>query len=170
MTNSPGVEVFDLLTSKHLYTFGYFGTDESSANRNSPFFNPQAGLVQAVGSDVIPVDGVLINCALFSDSTNNRIVRVGENSYEGENVVIFSSMSFTVPVSLHGYMVKGTISSSHLQLEFRTSSSGTWQILSQTDSVPASSFFQFRLKVNADLRDIIRENSVREIIVIGELE
>lgn len=170
LTNSPGVEVFDLLTSKHLYTFGYFGTDESASVRNSPFFNPQAGLVQAVGSDVIPVDGVLVNCVLFSDSTNNRIVRVGENSYEGDNVVIFSSMSFTVPVSLHGYMVKGTISSSRLQLEFRTSASGTWQILSQTDSVPASSFFQFKLKVNADLRDIIRENSVREIIVIGELE
>ncbi len=170
LTNSPGVEVFDVVTMKHLYTFGYFGNDENASNRNSPVFAPLTGQVQAVAADVLSVDGVLVNFALFNDSTNNRLVRVGENSYEGENVVIFDSMEFTVPVSLHGYLVKGTIASSKIQMEFRTSSSGPWQVLSQTDSVPASSFFQFRLKINADLRDIIQENSVREVIVIGELE
>lgn len=170
VTNSPGVEVFDLVTMKHLYTFGYYGVDENAANRNAPTFSPQTGLVQAVGSDVVSVDGVLVNCALFNDSTNNRLVRIGENSYEGENVVIFNAMEFTVPVSLHGYLVKGTISSSKIQMEFRTSSTGAWQILSQTDSVPSSTYFQFRLKVNADLRDIIQENAIREVIVIGEVE
>lgn len=170
LTNSPGVEVFDLVTMKHLYTFGYYGIDENASNRNAPIFNPTTGLVQAVGSDVLLVDGVVINFALFNDSTNNRLVRIGENSYEGENVVIFDEMEFTVPVSLHGYLVKGTVSSSKIQMEFRTSSTGAWQILSQTDSISASAFFQFRLKVNADLRDIIQENSVREVIVIGELE
>lgn len=170
LTNSPGVEVFDLVTMRHLYTFGYYGVDENTSKQNAPFFAPVAGQVQAVGSDVLSVDGVLVNFALFNDSTNNRLVRIGENSYEGENVVIFDSMTFTVPVSLHGYLVKGTIASSKIQMEFRTSSTGAWQILSQTDSVPASAFFQFRLKINADLRDIIQENSVREVIVIGELE
>jgi len=170
LTNSPGVEVFDLVTMKHLYTFGYFGQDENATNQNAPFFAPLTGQVQAVGADVLTVDGVLVNLVLFNDATNNRLVRVGENSYEGENVVIFTATEYTVPVSLHGYLVKGTIASSKIQMEFRTSSTGAWQILSQTDSVPASDYFQFRLKINADLRDIIQENSVREVIVIGELE
>jgi len=170
LTNSPGVEVFDLVTMKHLYTFGYFGIDESSANRNAPFFTPSTGQVQAVCSDVLSVDGVQINFALFNDLTNNRMVRIGENSYEGENVVIFETMNFVVPIALHGYLVKGSISSSKVQVEYRTSLTGPWQILSQTDSVPASVLFQFRLKITADIRDIIQENSVREIIVIGEQE
>jgi len=170
LTNSPGVEVFDLVTLKHLYTFGYYGIDENSSNRNSPYFFPSTGVVQAVGSDILSVDGVLLNFSLFHDSTNNRIVRFSENSYEGENLVLFSPMEFTVPVSLHGYLVKGTVASSKVQVEYRTSSTGVWQILSQTDSVPASDFFQFRLKVNADLRDLIRETSIKEVIVIGEQE
>lgn len=170
LTNSPGVEVFDLVTMKHLYTFGYYGVDENASNKNSPFFSPTTGLVQAVGSDILTVDGVQINFALFNDSTNNRLVRIGENSYEGENVVIFNEMTLTVPVSLHGYLVKGTVSSSKIQMEFRTSSTGPWQVLNQTDNVSASSYFQFRMKINADMRDIIQENSVREVIVIGELE
>jgi len=170
LTNSPGVEVFDLVTLKHLYTFGYYGVDENSANRNAPFSFPSTGAVQAVGSDILTVDGVLLNFALFHDVTNNRIVRFSENSYEGENLVLFNSMTFTVPVSLHGYLVKGTVSSSKVQVEYRTSATGSWQILNQTDSVPASSFFQFRLKVNADVRDILQETSIKEVIVIGEQE
>ena len=169
LTNSPGVEVFDLVTMKHLYTFGYYGVDETSTVLSSPYFAPTTGTVQAVCSDVLSVDGVLVNLVLFNDATNNRLVRVGENSYEGENSVVFSGMTLDVPVTLHGYLVKGTVASSKVTLDFRTSSAGTWQVLSQTDSVPASSYFQFRVRVNADLRDVIQENAINEIIVIGAM-
>lgn len=170
VANSPGVEVFDLVTMKHLYTFGYFGVDESSLVKNSGVFSPTTGEVRAVCSDILVVDGVQINLALFNDFTNNRLVRVGENSYEGENLVLFSPMTLLVPVALQGYLVKGNIASSKVQVEYRTSLTGAWQLLSQTDSVPASLFFQFRMKITADIRDIIKENSVKEIIVIGEQE
>lgn len=170
VANSPGVEVFDLVTMKHLYTFGYFGVDETSVTKNSGVFSPTTGDVRAVCSDILTVGGVQVNLALFNDFTNNRLVRVGENSYEGENLVLFSPMTLVVPVALHGYLVKGNIASSKVQVEYRTSATGVWQLLSQTDSVPASVYFQFRMKITADIRDIIKENSIKEIIVIGEQE
>ena len=170
VTNSPGIEVFDLTTLKHLYTFGYFGVDESATHPNSSVLSPATGAIQAVCSDVLTVDGVQINFALFNDVTNNRLVRIGENSYEGDNVVYFTAMTLTVPVSLHGYLVKGSISSTKVQVEYRTSATGTWQVLSQIDSVPSSLYFQFRTKLKADLRDIISSTSIKEIIVIGVQE
>jgi WD40 repeat protein len=170
LTNSPGVEVFDLVTMKHLYTFGSYSQDENSANPNSGKFSPVTGAVSAVAADVLSVDGVLINFALFADSTNNRIVRVGENIYEGENVITFNSATYAIPVSLHGYLVKGDLATDKIQVEYRTSSTGAWQILSQTDSVSASTFFQFRLKVNPDLSDVIAERAIKEIVIVGRQE
>lgn len=170
VTSSPGIEVFDLVTLKHLYTFGYFGVDESSDHPESLGFSPSTGAIQAVCSDILTVNGVQVNCALFNDVTNNRLVRIGENSYEGDNVVYFTAMTLTVPVALHGYLVKGSISSTKVQVEYRTTPTGTWQLLSQTDSVPSSLFFQFRTKIKADLKDIISSTSIKEIIVIGVQE
>lgn len=170
LTNSPGVEVFDLVTMRHLYTFGSYSQDENSAHPNSGKFSPVTGAVGAVAADVLTVDGVRINFALFADSTNNRIVRVGENIYEGENVITFNSSTYAIPVSLHGYLVKGDLSTDKIQVEYRTSSAGAWQILSQTDSVAASTFFQFRLKVNPDLSDVIAEKAIKEIVIVGRQE
>ena len=171
VTNSPGIEVFDLVTLKHLYTFGYYGSDAvSSSTPEPPVVAPISGKATAVASDILTVDGVQVNMALFSDGTNNRIVRVGENLYEGENVVTFVAETLTVPLSLHGYLVKGTLSSAKVRIEYRTSATGVWQVLSQTDSVPASSFFQFRMKAVADLTDLLQNRSISEVIVIGEQE
>jgi len=170
LTNSPSVEVFDLVTMKHLYTFGRYGSDESALTTSAGAFYPTTGQVAAVGSDILAVDGITLNFALFYDATNNRIVRVGESLYEGSNVVSFLGETFTVPLSLHGYLVKGTLSSDRVQVEYRTSSTGTWQLLSQTDSVPSSTYFQFRLQVVADLSDVIQNRSIQEILVIGEQE
>jgi len=142
----------------------------SSATPEPPVVAPISGKVTAVASDILTVDGVQVNMALFSDGTNNRIVRVGENLYEGENVVTFVAEALTVPLSLHGYLVKGTLSSDKVRIEYRTSATGVWQVLSQTDSVPASDFFQFRLKVVAELQDILQNRSISEVIVIGEQE
>lgn len=171
LTNSPGVEVFDTTSMKHLYTFGGFGQDESSDVPDSgTTLPPTASLVMSVVSDTLTVDGVDINFLLFTDLTNNRVVRVGENLYEGENIVVFTAMEFDVPISLHGYLVKGSLSSSKVIIEYRTSTTGAWQVLSPTDSVPAREWFQFRLKIASDLSDMIQRRAIHEILVVGEQE
>jgi hypothetical protein len=170
LTNSPGVETFDLETMKHVRTFGFYGQDETSDNPNSGSLTPATGQVQAVCSDILSVDSVQNNLLIFNDITNNRLVRVSENMYDGENSVLFEAMEFVVPVSLHGYLVKGDVSSSKVVVQYRTSATGVWQRLSQTDTVPASDYFQFQLLVTADLGDVIASRSISEIIVIGEQE
>lgn len=170
VTNSPSAEVFDVATMRHLYTFGSFGQDENSNNLNAAVFNPMTGSLSSVCSDTLLVDGTLVSCLLFQDATNDRLVRIGENSYEGDNRATFVSMTFGVPLSLHGYLVKGNIASSKITIEYRTSSTGIWQVLSQTDSVPASVYFQFRVRINSDLSDVIGSRSIREILIIGKHE
>lgn len=174
--NVGGVEVFDLATLKHQLHFGYFSGDTALVASSStsplvpPATFPSVNDASSVASDILSVDGTLRNLVLFTDATNNRFVRVPEDAYLGANIVTFSEMTFTVPLSLHGYLVKGTLASSKICIEFRTVSAGVWQRLDQTDSVPASLFFQFRVRVTPDLVDIIEEKAIKEIVIVGEQE
>ena len=174
--NEGSVEVFDLTTLRHQMTFGYYSNDSKLIGGNP--LTPQvphmssSSVAQSssVASDILSVDGSVRNLVLFTDLTNNRFVRYPEDAYLGDNIVTFEALSYSVPVSLHGYLVKGTIPSSKVCIEFRTSATGTWQRLAQTDSVPASDFFQFRIRVTPDLVDIIDEKSIKEVVIVGEQE
>lgn len=174
--NLGGVEVFDLATLKHQLHFGYFSGDTTLVGGTStsplvpPVTFPSVNDANSVASDIISVDGALRNLVLFTDGVNNRFVRVPEDAYLGSNIVTFDEMTFTVPLSLHGYLVKGTLASSKICIEFRTVSAGVWQRLDQTDSVLASLFFQFRVRVTPDLIDIIEEKAIKEIVIVGEQE
>ncbi|RLB61644.1 MAG: hypothetical protein DRH08_13620 [Deltaproteobacteria bacterium] len=174
--NVGGVEAFDVATLKHQLHFGYYSGDSGLVGGSSmsplvpPAAFPSINAANAVASDVLSVDGSLRNLILFTDGVNNRFVRVPEDAYLGDNVVTFSELNFSVPLSLHGYLVKGNIPTSKVCVEYRTTSTGSWQQLAQTDSVPASSYFQFRVRVTPDLIDIIEEKSISEIVIVGEQE
>lgn len=173
--NVGGVESFDLATLKHQLHFGYYSEDTSLLSGSvsplvPPATFPSVSDSNSVAADIVTIDGAFRNLILFTDGTNNRFVRVPEDAYLGDNLVTFNEMTFTVPLSLHGYLVKGTLSSSKVCVEYRTVTSGVWQRLAQTDIVPASLFFQFRLRVTPDLSDIIDEKSVKEIVIVGTQE
>lgn len=174
--NAGSVEVFDLGTLKHQLTFGYFSADttifggQTIAPVLPPATFPSIFDATAVASDILSVNGAERNLVLFTDTQNNRFARVPEDAYLGDNIVTFSEMTFTVPLSLHGYLVKGTLPSSKVCIEYRTTSTGAWQQLAQTDTVPASTYFQFRVRVTAELVDILEEKSIKEIVIVGEQE
>jgi len=174
--NFGSVEVFDLATLKHQLTFGYLSTDTTLVATQPltpalpPSTFPSVQTATAVASDILTVNGAVRNLALFTDDTNNRFVRIPEDAYLGDNLVTFEEMTFTVPLSLHGYLVKGTLPTSKVCIEYRTVSSGAWQRLEQTDMVPASTFFQFRVRVTPALTDILEEKSIKEIVIVGEQE
>ena len=172
--NVGSVEMFDLQTLKHQYSYGYMATDASHEGPQTTHphylssFTAAVSRSSSVLSDTLSVDGYARNLLLFTDTENHRFVRLPEGAYRGSNVITFSGNSYQVPVSLHGYLVKGNIASDKVCIEFRTSATGVWQKLSQTDSVCASDYFQFRVSVTPSLSDLVEQKSIREVVIVGE--
>ncbi len=162
------LEVFDTVTFKHIRSYGTFAT-EDSATVTSSDVNLDFSLLSAIAYDAVTVDGTVVNTLIVGDTGNRRIIRFSENTFDNDSYVTFAAQTFTVPVSVQGYVLQGTLTNTNVVVEYKTASTGNWQELSSVDSVPGSLYLQFRLRLRLNSKDSVKTLVLNQVVIIGEL-
>lgn len=169
LANENSVEVFDTQRLTHVRTFGEYTRDESSTV-TSRKFSISFDELKSVAADLVPVNGMDLDVFLAGDEANRRIIRISENVYSDDNIVLFEENNFIVPVKICGYLVRGELNTENVTVEYRTSpTSSSWRKLDMcSGAIDNSTYFQFRAKFRLNPLAVIEEQSVSSILVIGE--
>ena len=164
------VEVFDVATLKHVRTYGQHAIEDTVTDTSTEV-DLDFGALSSIVVDTVTIGGVSVTTLMVGDSGNRRIVRFSENTFDQDSYITFNSATFGVPVAIHGYLLQGSIPAENVVLEYRTSATGLWQVLSGTDDVPGVTFLQFRLRVRLSSGVPLQSSyDISHIIVVGEQE
>jgi len=160
------VEVFDADTQAHETSYGYYSQEFSATPLQiPPVLRMNFSGIIAIASDTVTIDGVSVDILLTSDS--NRIIRTSENIFGLSNYATFTSESPVVPVALEGYVLKGTLPSQNVIVQYRTSTSGEWHTLVSGCNADASVYYEFRVKLFVGPYDAIQDYTIDKLIVVG---
>jgi hypothetical protein len=162
------LEVFDTVTYKHIRSYGTFATEDSSTVTSADV-NLDFSLLSSIAFDTVTVDGTSVTTIIVGDTGNRRIIRFSENTFDNDSYVTFAANTFSVPVSIQGYVLQGTLVNTNVVVEYRTSDTGNWQELSTIDSVPGSLYLQFRLRLRLNSKDSVKTLTLKQVVIIGEL-
>lgn len=162
------VDVFDSENLVHYRTYGEYALEEKSGTTARRFALAFSG-VTAVAADVISTPTVDLDLFLVADG-NRRVVRISEIVYADGNLVGFTPITTAVPTRICGYLIRGTVDTSQVELEYRLdNTSSNWRILDTcSNPIDPSTYFEFRLRVFLSPLDIIQEKVIESIIVVGE--
>jgi hypothetical protein len=153
------VEEFDYLDMQHLKTYGYRASEDElgSFNRLSDAVYGAIGFSSAVTADEITLDDVTFNVLVVADNLNRRLTRFNIDAYDTSNFVNFDLVELTVPVSLYGWGLSGTVPPDMVTVYYRFDEEEEFRILPQETNTPPSSTFQFRVAVQLDSQRFVRE-------------
>lgn len=170
VTSTSSVEVFETTTFKHIRSYGQY-TVEDTATNTSTDLDLDFGALSSIAVDTVSVDGVSVTTLVIGDTGNRRILRFSENTFDQNSYATFSSASFSVPVSLQGYVIQGNIPETDVAVEYKTSDTGSWQTLDKVDDVPGSLFLQFRVRVKLTSTSVVKDSYyIKQLIIIGKQE
>jgi hypothetical protein len=153
------VEEFDYLHMTHLKTYGYRASEDelNSFNRLSDSVYGAVGFPSAVTADEVTLDGITFNALVVADNLNRRLTRFNIDSYDASNFVNFDLVELTVPVSLYGWSLSGTVPPDMVTVYYRFDETEEFRVLPQETNTPPSSTFQFRVAVQLDSQRFVRE-------------
>jgi hypothetical protein len=166
-TNYGSIEVFDIQTQRHLYTFGFRSTEDTATSQTEFVFG-SIGQATGVFPAVTTIDGVDTATIVVSDALNGRVQRINEDAFKTTNYVNFAPRTFLVPLHVIGWAVTGDVPTDLCSVYYKTSTTDDWHLLDDRTHVPYSSWFQFRLEVKLDRGRIVRPWHVKELTIIGE--
>lgn len=166
---SGTIEEFDHVTLAHLNTYGYRASEDelNGLSRLSPAVYGALGEAIGVVSDRIFLDGQYVDVLLVSDVLNKRVQRLNLNAYSQDNFVNFEVLTLPVPISISGWTLSGTIPLELVRVEYRTSETEPFKLLSQETSLPAASTLQFRVGVTLDPNRFVKEWTITQLKVYG---
>lgn len=160
------VEVFDADTQAHVTSYGYYSQEFSTTPLQvPPVLRMNFSGIIAIASDTVTIGSTSVDILLTSDS--NRIIRTSENIFSLDNYATFTSESPVVPVALEGYVLKGTLPSQNVLVQYRTSATGDWHTLENGCNADASTYYEFRVKLFIGLYDALQDYTLDKLIVVG---
>jgi len=166
-TNYGTIEVFDIMSQKHLHTYGFRSTEDTAVSQTEFIFG-SIGQATGVQPDTVTIDGVTTEVIVVSDALNGRVQRINEEAYDTDNYVNYEPRTFTVPLHLIGWAISGDVPTDLCTVYYRKSLTEEFRVLDPVTHVPYGDWFQFRLAVHLDRGRVVRPWYIKELVIIGE--
>lgn len=160
------VKVFDADTLAYVDTYGYYAQEYSTTPLRTPpvarvsFYN-----IGAIAADEVTLNSVSVNILVTGDA--NKILRISEDFFGLSNYAEFEEQSPAVPVALEGYVLKGSLPSQSIIVQYKTSSTGDWHTLEGGCNAEASTYYKFRVKLFAGPYDVLQDYTLDKLIIVG---
>jgi len=163
------IEVFDGLTLRHEGSYGYRASEDelSGYNRMSSAIYGAVGYAKSVVADIAVIDEKTTNIMICGDTLNKRLHRFNLDAYTSDNIANFDLMTFSVPISLIGWSLSGTIPNDMVKVYYRFDETDPFQELTQDAATSATSTLQLRIGVQLDSRRFVRDWYITRLQVHG---
>lgn len=161
------VVVYDLLTKKVTNTYGFRSTEDNVTSQQLLFFG-SAGSVNGIVPDTVTINGNSVDCILVSDAGNKRLQRLDESAYNQDNIVVFGSFTFAVPIEVHGWAIVGDVQTEMLEVDYKVVSTDQWHRLTQDGDIGPVQSLQLRIRARVAPHQPIRSMSIKRLLIMAE--